>query len=180
MRRSIPNSRSYSLTNPKLPLHLARFCGTLNHEAFYHYFSLAFIPGRLTPFTEITELRGGEMLEIDLAAGSFERRRYHQLRYDPDPTLREADLVPELRERGHEVEVIDAYAESLDQADVLRWIARSAPDVVGLTTLTCNGSVVWSIGREFNLRPAPIWGQVKRIRPNNAVKMLRIALRGLI
>jgi len=54
-----------------------------------------------------------------------------------------------LRELGHEVRVIDAHAEGLDRDDIMRRLAGEAPDAVGLSTLTCNGAVVWELGREL-------------------------------
>jgi len=91
--------RLYFASEIKAFLDLPRFRGGLNHEGLYHYFSLAYIPDRMTPFEEIVEVRGGELLEVDLRAGEFERRRYHTVSYEPDPDLRERDLVPVLRER---------------------------------------------------------------------------------
>lgn len=57
-----------------------------------------------------------------------------------------------LREQGHRVEVVDAYAENLGRDDVLLRIAAASPDVVGFSTLTCSGSLVFSIGRELKRR----------------------------
>jgi len=51
------------------------------------------------------------------------------------------------REAGHDVSVIDAYAEDLDVRAVERRIEQHRPDVIGLSTLTCNGAAVYEIGR---------------------------------
>lgn len=51
------------------------------------------------------------------------------------------------RAAGHSVTVIDAYAEDL-HLDVLRQrILALEPDVVGISTLTCNGEMVLSLGK---------------------------------
>ena len=52
-----------------------------------------------------------------------------------------------LRERGHEVVVIDAYAEDLDEEALLAAVSRHAPRIVGFSVLTCNGAIVWRLGQ---------------------------------
>lgn len=71
---------------------------SLDSEAIYHYFSLAYIPEARTPFAGVHELTGSNLLEVDLRTGAFEQRPYYEIRYDPDPTLTEQDLVGPLRE----------------------------------------------------------------------------------
>ncbi|MFH1531491.1 MAG: radical SAM protein [Pseudomonadota bacterium] len=51
------------------------------------------------------------------------------------------------REAGHDVTVIDAYAEELALATLKQRIRTAAPEVVGLSTLTCNGAMVYDLGR---------------------------------
>ncbi|MBN2407361.1 MAG: asparagine synthase (glutamine-hydrolyzing) [Elusimicrobia bacterium] len=60
------------------------FRDTMDMEGIYHYFTLAYIPGSHTPYADVKELRGGEMIEIDLAAGRYEKKRYHRTEYKPD------------------------------------------------------------------------------------------------
>ncbi len=57
-----------------------------------------------------------------------------------------------LRELKHDVQVIDAYAENLSRRDVLARIAVCSPDVLGFSTLTCNGAEVFAMGRECKRR----------------------------
>jgi anaerobic magnesium-protoporphyrin IX monomethyl ester cyclase len=52
-----------------------------------------------------------------------------------------------LRDAGHQVEVIDAHAEGLDELAIRARIEASAPRVVGFTTLTSNGAMVYTLGR---------------------------------
>lgn len=54
-----------------------------------------------------------------------------------------------LRDRGHQVSVIDAFAEEIGTAEIVRRIEDASPDVVGLSTLTCSGSIVYAIGQEL-------------------------------
>ncbi len=51
------------------------------------------------------------------------------------------------RDAGHDVAVIDAPAEGLDSEAVKARIRLAAPEVVGFSTLTCNGAPVWELGR---------------------------------
>lgn len=65
----------------------------LDREALWHFLTLAYMPGRRTPFEEIEELKAGHLLEIDLASGRADLRRYHRIAYAPDRSLREADAA---------------------------------------------------------------------------------------
>ena len=69
----------------------------LDREAFWHFLTLAYIPGRRTPFEEIEELKAGHLLEIDLASGRVDMRRYHRIAYAPERSLSEADAAATLR-----------------------------------------------------------------------------------
>ena len=71
----------------------------LDNEALWHFFSLAYMPGRRTPFAEIRELPAGHFLEVDLRAGSFLEKPYYTLRYEPDETLTEETAAAGLRRR---------------------------------------------------------------------------------
>ena len=51
------------------------------------------------------------------------------------------------RHAGHDVKVVDAYAEELTAADLRRRIFIEEPDVIGFSTLTCNGALVYELGR---------------------------------
>ena len=63
-------------------------------------------------------------------------------KYEPLGLLYIAAVV---RELGHEVRVIDAYAEELDADQVLAMAEEFSPHVVGFSTLTCHGSA-WTGG----------------------------------
>ena len=51
------------------------------------------------------------------------------------------------RESGAEVEVLDAHAEGLDLAALKTRTTLFGPDVVGISTLTCSGALVYQYGR---------------------------------
>ncbi|MDF1564761.1 MAG: radical SAM protein [Deltaproteobacteria bacterium] len=53
------------------------------------------------------------------------------------------------REAGHEVEVIDAYAEGLGLDEVERRLLALQPEVVGFSTLTCSGTSVYLLGKKL-------------------------------
>jgi asparagine synthase (glutamine-hydrolysing) len=84
----------------------------LDAEALWDFFSLAYIPGRSTPFAEVRELPGGHLLEVDLRSGRFSERRYHEPRWETDEGMTEADAAAGVRST-----LRDAVARSL-QADV--------------------------------------------------------------
>ena len=72
------------------------FTRDVDTEGLYHFFSLAYIPGRHTPFKCIEEIQGGELIEVDLASGRVSQRAYYSLDYPTDYSLREDELVEAL------------------------------------------------------------------------------------
>ena len=89
--------RLYFASEIKSFLDLPAFRPDLDSEGIYDFLSLAYIPGAHTPFSCVSELEGGRLVEIDLASGRHTARRYYEIRYAPDATLREADVVEPLR-----------------------------------------------------------------------------------
>lgn len=51
------------------------------------------------------------------------------------------------RDAGCDVEVIDAHAEDLDRDSVRKRLLESRPDVLGISTLTCGGEIVFHLGK---------------------------------
>ncbi len=90
------SERLYFASEIKSFLEIPDFSRTVDEEAFFHFFGLAYMPGAHTPFVEVRELDGGHLIEVDLAAGRAAEREYYALRYAPDRALREEDLVPTL------------------------------------------------------------------------------------
>lgn len=70
--------------------------------------------------------------------------RYLIPRYEPLGLLY---IAAALGEGGHEVAVIDAFAEGLGPEALKERIPRLAPDAIGVSTLTCNGASVFELGR---------------------------------
>lgn len=52
-----------------------------------------------------------------------------------------------LREQGHDVHIVDAHAEGLDPREIRERIETLSPQVLGFSTLTCNGAIVFELGR---------------------------------
>lgn len=61
-------------------------------------------------------------------------------------------VAAHLRDHGHRVSAIDAYAEELDADAILHRIGQISPDVVGFSVLTCNGALVYGLGRSLKER----------------------------
>jgi len=61
-------------------------------------------------------------------------------------------IAAALREEGHIVSIIDAYAEEIGTDDLMGRIETVMPDAVGFSTLTCHGRSVYSMGRELKQR----------------------------
>jgi anaerobic magnesium-protoporphyrin IX monomethyl ester cyclase len=52
-----------------------------------------------------------------------------------------------LQREGYDVEVVDAYAEHLSLDALKSRISQAPPDVVGLTSFTSNGAIVYELGK---------------------------------
>ncbi|MBM4370023.1 MAG: asparagine synthase (glutamine-hydrolyzing) [Deltaproteobacteria bacterium] len=100
--------RLYFASEIKAFLGLDRFRDDVDPEAIFHFFSLAYIPDRLTPFVHVRELPGGWLLEVDLVSRSFRERAYHAIEYRPDRTLDVPTATRRLREG-----MIDAVERNL-------------------------------------------------------------------
>lgn len=91
----VRGDRFYFSSELKSFMELADFSPELNREAIFHYFSLAYIPGTMTPFKDVHELDGSHLIEIDLASPESvpELRAYYEIDFRPDSgmTLEEAD-----------------------------------------------------------------------------------------
>ena len=64
-----------------------------NVEALYHYLSLNYVPGTLTPFEGIQELSPGHVLTIDSASREIAISRYFEIPYDIDGSLSKEEAV---------------------------------------------------------------------------------------
>ena len=95
----VHGGRVYFASEIKALLEIPGWDRRLDQEALWHFFSLAYMPGRSTPFSEVRELPAGHLLEIDLAAGSVLERRYYSLHYEPDEIITEDGAAAGMRSR---------------------------------------------------------------------------------
>ncbi|RKX96320.1 MAG: radical SAM protein [Spirochaetes bacterium] len=65
-------------------------------------------------------------------------------KYEPLGLLYIAAVI---RERGFEVSVIDAFAEDLSLEELKSRVLNCKADVIGISTLTCNGAFVFKFGQ---------------------------------
>ncbi|MEE8424463.1 MAG: asparagine synthetase B, partial [Elusimicrobiota bacterium] len=105
----VKGGRLHFASEIKAFLELPDFDKRLDYEALHHYFSLAYIPGKHTPFAELRELEGGHYLEIDLGTSRVQERVYHRLRYETDEERGEKETAAELREL-----LLDSVRRSMD------------------------------------------------------------------
>ena len=66
---------------------------SLDYHSIYHFFTLAYIPGKHTPFKEINEMRGGQLIEIDNEKNSFFLKKYYNVKYPIDYNITEKDAA---------------------------------------------------------------------------------------
>lgn len=52
-----------------------------------------------------------------------------------------------LEDAGYQVEVLDAFIDRLNLSQILKEVEKRKPDIVGISCLTANGAVVYSIGK---------------------------------
>ncbi len=83
----VKRDRLYFSSEIKSFLKLASFSYKIDPAAIYHFFSLAYIPGKLPPFKSIQELPDSHLVEIDCLGNSFQEREYYRLDYQPDYSL---------------------------------------------------------------------------------------------
>lgn len=90
------SGRLYFASEIKALLEVPGLDKRLDREALWHFLSLGYIPGARTPFEEVSELRAGHLLEVDLASGRVDMRRWHRTAYAPDAGMREPEAAAAL------------------------------------------------------------------------------------
>lgn len=83
----VSNQRIYFASEIKSLLEVSGLSKDLNQQAFFDYYTLGYLPGVNTPYVDICELRGGELIEIDLITGSFNKKKYYNIRYETNYTI---------------------------------------------------------------------------------------------
>lgn len=91
--------RLYFASEIKAFLDLPEFRADIDLEGIFHYFTLAYIPGRHTPFEAVEELQGGQRIEIDLSSGRVREDTYYRVHFEPDEDRSEAELTEALYEQ---------------------------------------------------------------------------------
>lgn len=86
----------------KALLKIPGFCPRPNLEAFYHYLSFDYIPGKLTAFENIHELRPGYLLTVRRYPKRIIEKRYYDIQYDVNNNLTETEAVAGTRHLLHE------------------------------------------------------------------------------
>jgi asparagine synthase (glutamine-hydrolysing) len=76
------NGKMYFASEMKAFHEIPEFNDAINHEAMYHYFTLAYLPGDRTPYKEVHEMREGQYMEIDLETGKHELQYHYELHYE--------------------------------------------------------------------------------------------------
>jgi asparagine synthase (glutamine-hydrolysing) len=71
----------YFASEIKSFLEIPGFDKQINKTAIHHFFSLAYIPDSLTPYTAIQELKGGQIITVDLKTRHHEIKQYYDFNY---------------------------------------------------------------------------------------------------
>jgi asparagine synthase (glutamine-hydrolysing) len=86
----------------KALLRIPDFTGRPNLEAFYHYLSFDYIPGALTAFENIHELRPGHLMTIHADTAVQSSKRFFDIGYPINPKLSEEEAVDQARRLCYE------------------------------------------------------------------------------
>lgn len=113
----------------------------LNKQGLYHYFTLAYYPGTMTPFKDVEELRNGELIEINLEEQSFDKRKYYELTYTPDYSVTEQQAS----KKAYELMLDSVERNLISDAP----IGTTLSGGVDTSTLTC---LVKDLGRSENFQ----------------------------
>lgn len=94
----VANGKFYFASELKSFFEIPGFEPTPDLQALYHFFTLAYIPGEMTPYEQVRELRAGCMVELDLAKLSFFETCYYSLDRRPFEGIDEIQAVDKVRE----------------------------------------------------------------------------------
>ena len=86
----IKENKIYFASEIKAFHEISSFDKSLDYHSIYHYFTLAYIPGKNTPFKEVNEMRGGQLIEIDNEKNTFILKKYYNVKYPIDNSITEA------------------------------------------------------------------------------------------
>ena len=89
----IKENKIYFASEIKAFYEINAFDKSLDYHSIYHYFTLAYIPGKNTPYKEINELRGGQLIEIDNEKNTFFLKKYYNVKYPTDHSITEKEAA---------------------------------------------------------------------------------------
>lgn len=87
------NQKFYFASELKSFCILPDFKAEVNAESVFHYFTLAYIPGELTPYKNVHELRPGCLIEFDFEKQTTEIRNYYTLSFNSNTNLSEREAI---------------------------------------------------------------------------------------
>jgi asparagine synthase (glutamine-hydrolysing) len=77
----------YFASEIKAFLELPGFKRDIDRTAIHHFFSLAYIPGTATPYRDLTELKGGQLIAFDLNTHAYQVEQYYDFHYKEDHSI---------------------------------------------------------------------------------------------
>lgn len=89
----IKENKIYFASEIKAFYEISSLDKSLDYHSIYHYFTLAYIPGKNTPYKEINELRGGQLIEIDNEKNTYFLKKYYQVKYPTDNSITEKEAA---------------------------------------------------------------------------------------
>ena len=89
----IQENKIYFASEIKAFYEISSLDKSLDYHSIYHYFTLAYIPGKNTPYKEINELRGGQLIEIDNEKNTYFLKKYYQVKYPTDNSITEKEAA---------------------------------------------------------------------------------------
>jgi len=90
---SIHKGNLYFASEIKSFLEIPDLSLEVDKQAIYDYFSLIYIPGQRTPFSQVKELDGGHFIEIDFSKKDHLIHEYYNLEYCPDYSMTEKEAI---------------------------------------------------------------------------------------
>ena len=85
------NRKIYFASEIKALLEVPGIDLTINTQGIFDFLSFAYIPGTQTPYCGIKELRNGQLIEIELNLGRFERRYHFRAKYNTNSSITEEE-----------------------------------------------------------------------------------------
>ncbi len=89
----IKENKIYFASEIKAFYEISSLDKSLDYHSIYHYFTLAYIPGKNTPFKEVNEMRGGQLIEIDNDKNTFHFKKYYSVKYPTDNSITEKEAA---------------------------------------------------------------------------------------